>query len=92
MPGKNCFRSDDLRHRFERFPAQALGRRSQADTFGVGELNSALDLIAQDSVLGYQILVLRQEFFINRTRNIGEHSLPIHRIKLNQHTTLQATS
>ena len=62
------------------------GQPKFANTFGIAEPNSALDLMAQDSVLGHQILISGQELFVNGSRDVSKHSLPVHGLKLNQRT------
>ena len=65
MPRKNGFGSNDLRDFAKRFAPQSFGYLGQADTFRIGEPDSALDLIAQDSVLCHQILISGQKFLVN---------------------------
>ena len=44
------------------------------------------------SVLRQQGLISCQELFVNRTRHIREHSLPVHWLELNQRTCLTRNS
>ena len=92
IPPQDRFRSHDLRHLFQRFASQSFGRRSQADALGIVEPDSAFDLTAQDPVLGHQIFISCQELFVNRSRDAGQHSLPVHWLKFNQCAPLKATS
>ena len=91
VPPKNRFRSHDLRHLFQRFASQSFGGQSQADAFGISEPNSPLNLVAQNSVFGHQILISGQQLLVNGSRDVSKHSLPVHRLKLNQSTRVQTT-
>jgi hypothetical protein len=57
VPRKNGFGSNDLRHLGQRFPPQPSGYLGQADSFRIGESDSAFDLTTQNSVLCHQILI-----------------------------------
>ena len=58
------FESNDLRDLGERFSPQPFGNLGQAETFRIGEPDSAFDLTAQDSVLRHQILISGLEFLV----------------------------
>jgi len=52
---------------------------------------SPLNLVAQDSVFGHQILISGQQLLVNGSRDVSKHSLPVHRLKLNASTRVQTT-
>ena len=60
VPPKDRFWSDNLRHFFQGFSAESFRDRRQADAFGVGEPNSALDSLVQDSILSHEVIISRQ--------------------------------
>ncbi len=92
MPRQDRLRSDNLCDFLQRFASEPLGNLRQTDALRISELNSISDLISKDSILHYQILIPKQEFFVNRAGDICEHSLPVHQTKLNQYYDEQATA
>src|SRR3954465_8059631 len=91
MLPQNRFRADNLRHFLQRSSAQSFGGQSQADAFGISEPNSAPNLMTEDSILSREVLISCQERFIDRTRDVREQTLPVHRLKLNQLTSKSTT-
>src|SRR5262245_61299766 len=90
MPPQYRFRSDNVRDILQRFATQSLGHFGQADSLRICESDSTFDLMTKDSILRNQILIPKQELLVDRTGDIGQHSLPIHGAQVNQQSPAQS--
>jgi hypothetical protein len=66
VPAYNGLRFDDGGDLRQGLLTQFLADLGQSLALGITELDAPLDLVAQDAIFGYQILVSQQEFFIHR--------------------------
>src|ERR1017187_6208461 len=91
VPPENRFRSNDLRHLFQRPSAESLADLGQTDPLQIRKRHSPFDLVPENAVLRRQEFVSKQEFVVNRTGDISAQSFPIHPAKVNQGSRPQAT-
>jgi hypothetical protein len=61
-----------------RLPAQALADLGQVTALGVVQAETPFDLLPENAVFLRQIFVSGKEFLVNRTRDIGRQTFPIH--------------
>ena len=72
MPGENRVGFDDGGDFFQGLLAELLAELSQGLALGVGELNTPLNLLAQDTVLCDHVFVAQQELFFHRSGDTGQ--------------------
>lgn len=72
MPGQDRVRLDDRGDLTEDPAAQLLAEVSECFAFAVGQLESAPELCAQDSVFFKQLLIPEQELFVHRARAVRQ--------------------
>jgi hypothetical protein len=71
-----------LGHFRQRFPAKPSVNFSQTDSLRVREPQSLFDLFLENPVLRHQVFVLQEQFLVNRTGDVRQHSFPIYRGEL----------
>jgi hypothetical protein len=82
MPGENGIGFDDVATSSKACLPNFLP--SSANVWRSASVSSyaPLDLMAQDAIFSHEILVSKQEFLINRARDVGQQGFPIHVITL----------
>src|SRR5262249_25801417 len=78
VPAQNRLGFDDVGDFLQGLLAQFFADLGQGRPFRVCELYASLELVAQNAVFGYQILVAEQELLIDGPRDIGQQRFPIH--------------
>ena len=79
MPCQDRFGPNYLRYFRQRLPAQPLADLGQLPALGVIQTKPPFDLAPENTFFLRQIFVSRKEFLVNRTRDIGQQTFPIHR-------------
>jgi hypothetical protein len=66
VPGEDSVRLGNGRELFQRLLAELLADLSQYFAIAVRQVQPTVDLLAEEAVLSYQILVAQPELFVNR--------------------------
>jgi hypothetical protein len=72
VPGKDGVGRRHRRDLFQDLPAQFLPKLSEGSTITISQLHATVDLLAQDTILGFQVLVTPAKFRINGVRDMRE--------------------
>src|SRR5919198_5297572 len=78
VPAENRVGLNNVCNFLEGLLAEFLADFGQYHAFGICQPHTASELIAQDTILGHQILVAQQQFLIDSPCNVCEQCLPIH--------------
>ena len=80
VPSEYRLRPHDACYPFKRSLAELFSDLSQGSPLAVGQAQTALELISKNSILGNELLVPLEQLLINRSRDVGQHSRPVHRV------------
>jgi hypothetical protein len=58
--------------------AEPMPDFTKRGALGVRKLQASIQLVFQNAVLGGQIFIPRQQFFVHRPSDVGQHACPIH--------------
>ena len=73
------------------FQPRRLPIFGQTDSFEIAKQDVSLDLLAKDSIFRQQVFIPKAQFLVNRTGDIGEHSFPIHLVKVERGRSVLST-
>jgi hypothetical protein len=78
VPSQDRIRFDDGGHGFQGFFPQLSTNLGQGYAFAIRQPHTALELVAQDTILCHQILVTQQQFLIDGPRDVRQQVFPVH--------------
>ena len=78
MPPEDGIGPDDTRYLFECSLANLFSDLGQCSPLTIAQAQTALQLIAENTILGNEVLVAQEQFVIDRSCDVRQRCLPVH--------------
>src|SRR5712692_1684518 len=78
MPSQDGVGLGNRRYLFQGLLAQLLAKLGEYLAITIRELHAAVDLLAENAILGSQVRIAQPELFVNRLGDRPEQFLPVH--------------
>ena len=82
VPPQYSLRLNDSRNFFEGFAAQLLANFGEDLSLAVGELDTSLNLVSDNTVLRYEKLVAQLQLLVDAASDVRQKSFPVQRCNL----------
>jgi hypothetical protein len=78
VPGQDCIGLGHRRNLFQSLFAQLLAKLGECFALAIREVHTTTDLLAENTILGYQVRIAQPEFFVNRRGDRPQQRFPVH--------------
>ena len=78
VPSQDSVGLGNRRNLFQSLFAQLLAQLGECFAIAVREVHTTADLLAENTILGYQVCIAQPEFFVNRLGDRPQQFLPVH--------------